>query len=154
MDDKYYQAKKAGAHRIYTAQPSIHSPYFNDEIRLGPEGFRHLCVGANGERTEEERIRRFLLLPLALKILATATTVQEYRYVDGAAQLGKSSWSEPGPKLVQCWGFTALFVQQEITVKVLVRKVGKGDFHFWSVILLTPPRRKSARSSQNDGTAL
>jgi len=145
MDDKYYQAKKAAAHRIYTAQPSIHSPYFNDEIRLGPEGFRHLCVGAHGERTEEERIRRFLLLPLALKILATATTVQEYRYVDGAAQLSKSSWIEPGSELVQCWGFTALFVQQ--AVKVVVRKVGKGDFEFWSVILATPRKGRShARS--------
>src|ERR1039458_8215463 len=74
MDDLYYRATKEAARQLYSAQPLIHSPFFNGDIVLGPEGFRHLQVSARGDRTKEEQIQRFALLPLALQILKTATT--------------------------------------------------------------------------------
>ena len=37
--------------------------------------------------------------------------------------------------MVQWWGFVALFVDQSIKIRVVVRKVGKDKLHFWSVML-------------------
>ena len=37
-------------------------------------------------------------------------------------------------KLVEWWGFVAMFVEQGIKVRVIVRRVCYGKFHFWSVM--------------------
>ncbi|MBI3589087.1 MAG: hypothetical protein HY093_01580 [Candidatus Liptonbacteria bacterium] len=37
-------------------------------------------------------------------------------------------------KMIEWWGFVAIFVKQEIKVRVVLRKVGDGNIHFWSVM--------------------
>ena len=134
MDDLYYRARKETARQLYSAEPLIHSPFFKADIVLGPEGFRHLQVSARGDRTKEEQIQRFALLPLALQILKTATTLQRYRkrpetlYAQGETRALKER------KMVQWWCFTALFFSRALRVKVVVRKVGDGKLHFWSLM--------------------
>ena len=59
MDDVYYRATKESARQFYDARPVIHSPFFNGDILLGPEGFRHLQDSAQGERPKEEQVERF-----------------------------------------------------------------------------------------------
>jgi hypothetical protein len=135
MDDRYYQRKKEAAHRIYTAQPLIRSPILNEDIVLSSEGFRHLCVSAHGERGKEEQIRRFTLLPLGLHVLKTATTLQSYRKRMAPVRTPGNRRGTKETKMVQWWGFVALFVKQEIMVRVVVRKVGDDKLHFWSVML-------------------
>jgi hypothetical protein len=135
MDDQIYQTKKNVAYTLYTAQPVIHSPFFNEDVLLGSDGFRHLCVSAHGDRVKEEQIRRFILLPLALHILKTTTTVQTYRTQMVAVRTpGSPTWT-PDRKVVQWWGFVALYMKQDIKVRVIVRKVGDDKPHFWSVML-------------------
>src|ERR1700690_1734135 len=102
MEDGYHQSKKEAAYKAYCAEPLIHSPFFNEDIVLGAEGFGHLSRSTLGERTREEQIQRFLLLPLGLHVLRTATTVQTYRKRPAPA-------GSRGPKsTVQWWGFVAL----------------------------------------------
>src|SRR5260370_13577499 len=79
MYDRYYLSKKEAARRIYIAHPLIYSPFFHEDILLTSEGFQHLCMSALGERSREEQIRRFILLPLGLHILNTATTLRSYQ---------------------------------------------------------------------------
>ena len=43
MDDAYYQGKREAAQKLYHSHPRIHSAYFDEDVVLGPEGFRHLC---------------------------------------------------------------------------------------------------------------
>lgn len=142
MDDSYYQRKRAAAYRTYRAEPLIHSPFFNEDIVLGLEGFRHLWLSARGERMKEEQIQRFLLLPLGIQVLKTATTLQTYRQQPTAANTPGSSCGPRGNRKVQWWGFVALFVKQRIKVRVVVRKVGEDKLHFWSVMLYTKRTRR------------
>lgn len=134
MDDVYYRASKEAGRQLYSAQPLIHSPFFNGDIVLGPEGFRHLQVSAQGERTNEEQVQRFALLPLTLHILKTATTLQRYRKRPATLYPQGETRSLKERKMVQWWCFTALFLSRALRVKVVVRKVGDGKLHFWSVM--------------------
>jgi hypothetical protein len=145
MDDRYYESKRDAARRIYTAQPLIHSPFFDKDIVLGSEGFEHLSLSARGGRTSEEQIRRFILLPLAIRILKTATTLQSYRKRRMAVDTPGARRNRYGTTKVQWWGFVALFVRQDIKVRVIVRRVGGGRFHFWSVMLSKKPSRPIRR---------
>ena len=134
MEEAYYQEKREKARKIYDNYSSIHSPFFDDKIVLNSNGFHHLRYSARRERNKEEQVLKFTLLPLGLKILKTATTVQEYRKLfspvggksrrDGAVTM----------RLVEWWGFVAIFVEQGIKIRVIVRKVGDGNLHFWSVM--------------------
>jgi hypothetical protein len=44
-------------------------------------------------------------------------------------------------KLVEWWGFIAIFIEQDIKVRVIVRRVGNGNYHFWSVMPYSKLRR-------------
>jgi hypothetical protein len=134
MDDVYYRESKEAARQLYSVERMIHSPFFNAEIVLGPEGFRHLQVSAQGDRTREEQVQRFGLLPLALQILTTATTLQRYRRRSAALYPQGETRPLKERKMVQWWCFTALFLSRALRVKVVVRKVGDGKLHFWSVM--------------------
>jgi len=123
------------------AAAAIRSPYFCDDIRLGFEGFQHLQYSSRGEeRSREEQVRRFILLPLARRVLRTATTVQEYRTAARSPRNGVGLHARP-PEAVQWWGFVAAFIKQDIKICVVVRKVGKSRLHFWS-LMLCPNRRR------------
>jgi hypothetical protein len=37
-------------------------------------------------------------------------------------------------KMIEWWCFTALFISRALRVKVVVKKVGDGEPHFWSVM--------------------
>jgi hypothetical protein len=135
MYDRYYQKKKDAAHKLYTERPLIYSPFFKESVFLGPEGFKHLCVSSTGERKREEQVQRFELLPLALYTLETTTRPPTYRrrFCSVSSGTGPSKKT----KLVQWWTFVQTFKNEGISVRVVVRKVGKGKLHFWSVMLNT-----------------
>ena len=135
MYDRYYQNKKDAAHKLYTEHPVIYSPFFKQSVFLGPEGFKHLCVSATGERSRKEQVQRFELLPLALYILETTTKPPAYR----RRFCSMASGTSPSKKteVVQWWSFVQIFRNERIAVRVVVRKIGKGKLHFWSVMLNT-----------------
>ena len=141
MKDVAYNRIRESARRIYTAASMIHSPYFGGDVVLGPEGFQHLQHSEQGTRSRKEQIQRFILLPLGLKVLRTATTVQEYRRA--LMPLGPSAKRAGSPHTIaaQWWGFVAAFVARGVIVRVVVRKVGSGKIHFWSLMRYRDPNR-------------
>ena len=141
MEDLYFEEKKAKAHAIYAVHRTIRSPYFGDDIVLSSDGFHHLRYSARRERSREEQVLKFTLLPLGLHILKKAATLQEYRRIlTPIGEASKRDGSVP-MKLVEWWGFVSIFVKQEIKVRVIVRKVGDGNLHFWSVMPYSKMRR-------------
>ena len=150
MYDRYYRAKKDAAYKLYTEYPLIYSPFFKDSIFLRSDGFEHLSVSTAGERSREEQIQRFMLLPLGLHILETTTTLRAYR-----KQLVRAAPGVPVSKkrkIVQWWTLAELFRRESVTVRIVVRKVGEGKLHFWSVMRHTngfghAPYRANAASS-------
>ena len=82
MDFAYFENKKQKALDVYTAQRTIYSPYFKKEVILNSNGFHHLQFSSRSERNKEEQVLKFTLLPLGLRIIHTATTLQEYTKLD------------------------------------------------------------------------
>jgi len=134
MDSAYFEEKKKKAKEIYEAQRIIYNPYFKSDIVLNSDGFHHLQFSARRERPKEEQLLKFTLLPLGLRILKVATTLQEYRKL--LCPVGKKSVKDGmiPMKTVQWWGFVAIFVEHDIKVRVVVRRIGDGNYAFWSVM--------------------
>src|ERR1700691_5307868 len=111
MDDSYFEQKREKARQIYDAQRTIYSPFFRQEIILNADGFHHLQFFARRERNKNEQILKFTLLPLDLRILRTATTLQEYRRL--LSPIGGRSARDGSikMKMVEWWGFVAIFVE-------------------------------------------
>jgi len=134
MEDASYNAKKHIARRIYAATPSIRSPYFRGDVVLGFEGFQHLRYSSRGPRSREEQALRFMLLPLAIRVLQTASTVQEYRTFRAPSSGSKKVPRSQPPAMIHWWGFVALFIREQVKIRVVVRQIGTGKLHFWSLM--------------------
>ncbi|MEK7193632.1 MAG: hypothetical protein AAB652_02480 [Patescibacteria group bacterium] len=134
FDNSYFKQKKEKARQIYDSQRTIFSPFFKQDIILNSDGFHHLRYSARRERNKNEQILKFTLLPLGLQIIKTATTLQEYRKL--LSPVGEKSKRDGSVamKMIEWWGFIAIFVKHEIKVRVVLRKVGEGNIHFWSVM--------------------
>ncbi len=120
---------------LYESTPEIFCPYFKLNISLTSDGFNHLLNKPNRQprNIQEQRLKLRLLKP-ALHILRNAGTVQEYRNT-------LEKWGEPGKdgfsktKQVEYWGFHDIVGEESmILVRVIVRKIGDGKLHFWSVM--------------------
>jgi hypothetical protein len=149
MDEAYYKGKKEKAYRVYTARPAIRSPFFKKPVMLNTDGFHHLCYSTLRERSKGEQVTRFTLLPLGLRILKTTTTLQEYRKEVRPFGIPGNQANPLSMKTVEWWGFVAMFVQQDVKVRVVVRKVGDRDLHFWSVMRYVKPKEKALLGSFN-----
>jgi hypothetical protein len=129
MDEAYYKQKKEKAYQVYSARRAIRSPFFKKTVMLNTDGFHHLCYSTLGERRKREQVTRFILLPLGLRILKTATTLQECRKEVRPFGIPGKQDNPLTMKTVEWWGFVAMFVEQDIKVRVVVRKVGGGKLH-------------------------
>jgi len=120
---------------FYAATPEILCPYFQAPMSLTSDGFNHLLNKPNRlpRNIKEQRLKLRLLKP-ALNVLSKAGTVQEYRSTT-------EKWGEPGrdgfskTKQVEYWGFHDIIGKEvKILIRVIVRKIGDGKVHFWSVM--------------------
>ena len=78
------------------------------------------AFSSNGERTRGEQVSRFMLLPLGLHILKTATTLQTYRKQAAAIRTTGNRRGSNRRRMIQWWGFVALFPTEHIKVQVIV----------------------------------
>jgi hypothetical protein len=148
MDLAYFESKKQKAYELYSRRDKVYSPYFKENVFLNSNGFHHLQFSDRHERKKEEQVLKFTLLPLGLRIIETATTLQEYRKL--LCPVGhKSARDGSRPmKMVEWWGFVAIFVKQGIKVRAVVRRVGDGKFSFWSVMPYSRLPRKGEDRKQ------
>lgn len=133
MDLEKFRLSKEKAETIYIRQREIFNPYLQAKVILNSDGFHHLQFSSRRERDKEEQLLKFSLLPLALDVIKKSATVQEYRKlpIKISRGLGKDGMSTT--KLAQFWGFTAI-VGNKIRIRTIVRRVGDGNFTFWSVM--------------------
>lgn len=108
--------------KIFDSNKEIVCPAFPDEkITFNAKGVNHLIYKGSRSRREISRIETNIrLLPSAIKVLKLMPLVQEETY-----------YIREGIKY-QFWAFEAVIDERRI--KVIVRQVGKGKKHFWSVI--------------------
>ncbi len=133
LDIDYFNQRKEKAKSLFDAQKSIYNPYFKCEIILNSDGFHHLQFSDRRERNKKEQLLKFNLLPLALKVVRNSGTIQEHRKgVITIGQAGKDGFRQT--KNVEYWAFVAIMGDFEIKIRVIIRRVGDGNFIFWSVM--------------------
>src|SRR3990167_9251140 len=108
--------------KIFDKTKSVLCPAFdNGEIIFNAKGINHLLFKGNRSQRDSKRIETNIrLLPRAIYLLQNATFWQE-----------ESTYEKDG-KHYRHWAFEAIVEDRRI--KVIVRQVGNGNKHFWSVI--------------------
>ena len=133
MDLSYFNSRKEKSKEIYNKQRTIFNHYLQTQVVLNSDGFHHLQFSDRHERSKEEQLLKFSLLPLALDIIKKSTTLQEYR----KEPIRISRPSKDGfslTKIAEYFGFIAIVGDKKIKIRVIVRRVGDGNFTFWSVM--------------------
>lgn len=116
------QDYKEQIERLFKAAKDVHCPAFDcEKIVFNAKGINHLIFKGNRSRREESRIlTNIRLLPLAIKVLRNTSFWQE-----------ENLYPKDGVEY-RFWCFEAVVENRRI--KVIVRQVGQGNKHFWSVI--------------------
>lgn len=135
IDAARFNKIKETAHALYTVKRSLRCPYFEEEVVLNSDGFHHLQFSARRERDKKEQYLKLALLPLAIKVIKKAGTIQEYRKI--LTPIGKRSARDGSVpmKEVEYWGLIAIIGERKsIKIRVILRRVGTGNITFWSVM--------------------
>lgn len=129
--DKSIKITRENSRVFYQKIGSIYCPYLSEKIYFSSEGFNHLRYrSARCERDHKTQYLRYRLLYLVPRLLALTHTLQEYEKRDSEAHSS-----------VRFFGFIAILDHRKI--KVIVKRVGDGRFHFWSIIPNWRTRKKS-----------
>jgi hypothetical protein len=100
---------------------------------LNADGLHHLRYSEWRERSKQEQMLKFHLLPLALEVIRKAGTVQEYRRIWQPVGAAKADGMREG-KDVEYWGFVAIIGPRPDKIRVIVRRFGTGKLTLWSVM--------------------
>jgi len=133
-DVSNYEKVKEDAANFYKMIGRVRCPALNDEyVHFTSEGFNHLIY--KNERRERDRgvqIMKFKLLSKAKVLVSTSSTYQEYDESLREARRKQKKKVVSGTCVVRYWGFVAII--KDYRIKVVVRQLGNGQKHFWSVI--------------------
>ncbi|KKS80324.1 MAG: hypothetical protein UV56_C0021G0007 [Candidatus Woesebacteria bacterium GW2011_GWC1_43_10b] len=137
MDNVFdkFKERKAKAESLYKSQKNIFNSYLKKEVVFNSDGFHHLQFSSRRERSKEEQILKFNLLPSAIEIIKKSKTLQEYRK-DITTVGGKCRDGLFHTRNVEYWGFVAILGDpgRMIKVKTILRRIGDGNVTFWSVM--------------------
>ena len=132
-NESNYQTLKEKAQGVYNSINSVFSPVFKEKITFTAEGFNHIIF--KKERSERERssqILRFDLILLAKQLIELSTTHQEYEEGFKEIFVKRNKKKVRKNSSVKYWGIIAIINNRKI--KVIIRKIGNGSLHFWSII--------------------
>lgn len=131
-----YKEKRDEAEKLYTATKKVYSPALQADIIFNAEGLHHLRYdGVHGkERDKRVQLNKFRFLKASIEIIKKSTTIQEYRRA--FCPIGKTdNKGFRKTKLCHWFCFFAIInFTKSIRIRVVVRRVGEGQYHFWSVI--------------------
>lgn len=128
-----YERQKAAAHSLYAHTRPILSPALGERVSFTAEGFNHILFkGSRSERERPSQIMRFKLLPRAIRLIEHANTFQEFEEMSREYEVKVRKKRRLKTKLVRYWGIIAIFEERKI--KVILRKIGNGKLHFWSIV--------------------
>lgn len=130
-----YHARLKESREFYETVKELKSPYFKAPVIFNSDGFNHLLNKPNREpRKINEQMLKLRLLKKATEIISCAATVQEYRTnTEKYGKPAKDGFSKT--KKVQYWAFHDIVgIEKMFLIRTIVRKVGDGPHHFWSVM--------------------
>ncbi len=147
------EIKKAGD--FYKTLGKVQCPYLDGLVKFNSNGFHHLKYNPSGsERGKSAQMHKFSLLPSVKEIIKNSGTLQEYRKQWGVVGRTKKSDGSREMKEMEFFGFVGIVgTGEQIRVRVIVRKIGSGDCHFWSVMSDTDLKRKTSYKLAHDDIA-
>jgi len=135
MSKSDFKKLKEETERKYKKIKAVDSPALKSSVIFNSNGFHHLRYD-NSRKERDKKIQRnkFIFFDEAVKVIKKSTTIQEHR-----RQYVKDNNPDRGGlckvKLVQWFAFFVIIsFSKQIRIKVIVRKVGEGQYHFWSVM--------------------
>ncbi|OGI77084.1 hypothetical protein A3C57_02680 [Candidatus Nomurabacteria bacterium RIFCSPHIGHO2_02_FULL_33_12] len=133
IDISNYEKIREDAEKYYISLPDLDCKAVPFKVSFSSNGFNHLIYRKG--RTERDRISqimRFKLLTKAYELISLTTTFQEYENSLKEFKVKKHKEKVYVTKQVQYWGLIAIMGDRKI--KVILRKIGNGNLHFWSVV--------------------
>ncbi len=128
-----YDKLKSDAQSLFSATKPVFSPAVGDQVLFTAEGFNHILFkGSRSEREHPSQVMRFKLLPRAIRLIEHANTFQEFEETIKEFEVKDRKKRVLKSKSVRYWGIIAIFEGRKI--KVILRKVGAGQLHFWSIV--------------------
>jgi len=130
MEDENLLEKKR---REYKAYLPMFCPAVNERVIFNADGFGHLRFHLDGSaRKPKEQIYKLSLLPLVRSAIRLAHVVgHEKRF---APVNRKKRHGHRVLREVDYWGLEAKVGKRKTIVRVILRKIGDGKLHFWSVM--------------------
>lgn len=133
IDISNYEKIREDAQQLYNDFADVLCPALGISVSFSSHGFNHLIYRkGRSERDRASQIMRFKLLVRAYELIALTTTFQEYEDSLKEFTVKKHKQKVETSKQVQYWGLIAIIDNRKI--KVILRKIGNGNLHFWSVI--------------------
>ena len=135
IHQKKYHTARESAHNYFRKNRKILSPLLGI-VHLKPESLLHLVYSDKyhkKKRDEKQQIKRFHLVPYARRIIESMGFHQEYLEQYQKVFIKEKKHKVLATKLVRYWGFVAI-IDNKIRVKIVLRQVGEGQIHFWSII--------------------
>jgi hypothetical protein len=109
----------------YKAVQKSFCPILKEDIYFTSKGFRHLLYDGLGHaRSRKERMYKIGLLPLVIPVIKSATKIEDYKLPVYSEKLGK---------MVEYWSLQSTVGKQRTVVTVILRRIGTGLIHFYSV---------------------
>lgn len=126
---------KTEAESFYRSIVKIKCPALKADVHFTSDGFHHLRYdNTRAERSKNEQKNKLMYLTEAATIISTTTTLQEYR---AALQAVGKPANDGFRKMARAeyYAFSAIInIQHGIRIRVVIRKLGDGPFHFWSLM--------------------
>lgn len=117
----------------YKGLDTIVCPALNEKVVFDYTGLKHIVFKSSRHlRDKNSQYMRFKLLPLAVKLIRLTTTYQEYERTVRKMTVKHNGVDMARNKEVKYWGLIAIIEDRKI--KVILRKIGNGHLHFWSII--------------------
>jgi len=122
------------ARELYKEIEEVHCPFLKEKVVFTSVGFNHIQYKNHKGKQRHKNVQqiRYKILKLAHKVLRDSKTLQEYEEQSLFVEVKQNKRKERILKPVRFFGFIAIIDERK--VKVIVRQVGNGKKHFWSII--------------------
>ena len=135
IDEAKYEAAKTAAHNYFDKNRKIQSLALGT-VYLNSDGFMHLIFADRHHKQKRDvknQLKRFHLLTHTRRILEKMVMYQEYDEQQQTVVVKQQKRKLTESRLVKYWDFIAV-IDNKIRVKLVLRQVGNGNIHFWSII--------------------
>lgn len=134
QDISNYNKLREDAQNYYQQIGAVRCPALENQlVHFNSEGFGHLVYkNKTRQRSKNDQVTRFKLLSKAKMVIGISTTYQEID--EGLMEVRRKRFKKiiNQTTTVIYWGFVAII--RNTRIKVIIRRVGNGQLHFWSVM--------------------